>query len=194
MYILDKRVLVNSIGRFYFRTRDPKEVPMDFRDVVASRRSIRSYRPDPVEEDKLNEVLEAGLLAPTACNNQPFRVVVARTAGREDALRRVYGKPWFVSAPLVLAVCSVPAEAWVRPDGKNYADVDATIAMDHMILAAASVGLGACWVGNFDTKAAREVLALEPGWEPLALTPLGYPAETPAARKRKPIEERVVRR
>jgi nitroreductase len=167
---------------------------MDFNEVIASRRSIRAYSSDPIEEGKLTAVLEAGLAAPTACNYQPFRVVVASTAGREAELRRVYDKAWFVSAPLVLVVCAVPGEAWSRRDGKNYADVDATIAMDHMILGAASLSLGTCWVANFDPAAAREVLKLEAGWEPIAMTPLGYPAEAPAARARKNFADRVVRR
>jgi len=167
---------------------------MDFRDVVASRRSIRAYRPDPVEEDKLQTVLEAGLLAPTAVNFQPFRVIVAATRNREAELRTVYDKPWFVAPPLILVVCSVPGEAWSRRDGKNYADVDAAIAMDHMILAANALGLGTCWIANFDPAAAREILRLESGWEPLVMTPLGYPAEAPAAKPRKSVADRIVRR
>jgi nitroreductase len=167
---------------------------MDFNEVLVTRRSIRAYRPDPVDESKLQSVLAAGLDAPTACNYQPFRVIVAPTAGREAELRRVYDKSWFVAAPLVLVVCSVPGEAWIRRDGKNYADVDATIAMDHMILAAASLGLGTCWIANFDPVAAREVLKLDAGWKPLEMTPLGYPAESPAARARKALGDLVVRR
>ncbi len=166
---------------------------MEFRDVIASRRSIRAYKPDTVEEAKLQAVLEAGLLAPTAVNFQPFRIIVAATEGRKAELRRVYDKSWFVAPPLVLAVCSVPGEAWSRRDGKSYADVDAAIVFDHMILAAASLGLGTCWIGNFDPIAAREVFKLEPGWEALALTPLGYPAESPAPRPRKSFSERVIR-
>jgi nitroreductase len=171
-----------------------QEDAMDFHDVIASRRSIRAYRADPVEESKLTAVVEAGLSAPTACNYQPFRVVIAATAGREADLRRVYDKAWFVAASMVLVVCSVPGEAWSRRDGKNYADVDATIAMDHMILAAASLGLGTCWIANFDPVAAREAFKLEAGWEPIAMTPLGYPAEAPAARARKTVGDRVLRR
>ena len=95
-------------------------------------------------------MLEAGRLAPTAANRQPFRILVIRTAGRKEELARMYHRPWFSQAPLVLGVCSVPAEAWVRRDGKNYADVDAAIVMDHLVLAAASEGLGTCWVGAFD--------------------------------------------
>ena len=77
--------------------------------------------------------------------------------------------PWFVEAPLVLAVVAVPGEAWRRIDDKPYDEVDATIAMDHLILAAASLGLGTCWVAAFDPAAAREVLGLPDEVEPLAL-------------------------
>jgi nitroreductase len=167
---------------------------MDFFECIASRRSVRSYRPDPVEEGKLDRVLEAARLAPTACNNQPFRVVVARTAGRQAELKRIYAKDWFAAAPIVLLVCSVPGSAWSRKDGKGYADVDAAIVMDHIVLAATALGLGTCWVGAFDPKAAREVLALDAGWEPLAFTPLGYAAEHPEPRPRKPLEELLLRR
>jgi nitroreductase len=167
---------------------------MDFLTVIEARRSVRAYKSDPVEEGKLDLILKAGAAAPTACNNQPFRVLVIPTAGREAELRKIYDKAWFVAAPIVLLVCALPGSAWSRRDGKNYADVDATIAMDHMILAAASLGLGSCWIANFDTAAARELLGLEQGWEPLALTPIGYPAETPQARPRKALSELVQRR
>jgi nitroreductase len=171
-----------------------KEDSMDFLELVSSRRSIRAYRQDPVEEEKLAAVLEAGLAAPTACDLQPFRVLVVPTGGREAELRKVYGQPWFVAAPLVLAICALPGEAWCRRDRKNYADVDAAIAMDHMILAATALGLGSCWIGAFDPAAAREVLGLEPGWELLAMTPLGYAAESPAPRPRKALAKLVIRR
>ena len=83
------------------------------------------------------------------------------------------------------------AEAWTRRDGKSYVDVDVTIAMDHLILAAHDLGLGTCWIGAFDPEAAREVLGLEPGLEPLALTPLGYPADEGRPKKRRPYSELV---
>jgi Nitroreductase len=166
---------------------------MDFFECIESRRSVRAYKPDPVEEDKLEKLLDAAAHAPTACNKQPFRVLVIHTSGREAGLKRVYDKAWFVQAPLVLAVCSLPASAWSRRDGKNYADVDATIAMDHLILAARALGLGSCWIGAFDPTAAREVFHLQPGWEPLALTPIGYPAEEPGPRPRKGLDEIAIR-
>ena len=153
---------------------------MDFQELIRARYSCRAYRSDPVAEDQLAQVLEAARLAPTADNRQPFRLVVIRTAGREQELQRVYGKNWFVQAPLVIAACGVPAENWVRKqDGKNYNDVDVAIVMDHLILAAADLGLGTCWIAAFDPAAARELLELPEGVEPVAFTPLGHPADWP---------------
>lgn len=167
---------------------------MDFFEAVSLRRSVRAYKADPVEKDKLDKILEAADLAPTACNLQPFRVTVVETKGRAAELRKIYDKDWFVAAPVVLLMCASPSAAWKRKDGKNYADIDAAIAMEHLVLAATALGLGSCWIGAFDPGAAREILELEPGWEPLALTPIGYPAESPNARPRKGPGALVIRR
>jgi nitroreductase len=166
---------------------------MQFADLIRQRYSVRAYKPDPVPDEALDRILEAARLAPTAANRQPFRVLAIRTAGRKEELGRVYQRSWFVQGPLVLAVCSLPGEAWVRRDGKSYADVDAAIVMDHLILAAAAEGLGTCWVANFDPAAAREVLALPAGVEPIVFTPLGYAADQPPEKKRKPLAELVLR-
>ena len=166
---------------------------MEFAELIRRRYSVRAYKRDPVPEAVLSRVLEAARLAPTAANRQPFRVLVIRTEGRKEELGRMYQRSWFVEAPLLLAVVCLPAEAWVRRDGKSYADVDAAIAMDHLVLAATSEGLGTCWVGAFDPAAAREVLALPAGVEPIAFSPLGYPADQPQERKRKALAELVRR-
>jgi nitroreductase len=166
---------------------------MEFAQLIRARYSVRAYKPDPVPGPLLEKVLEAGRLAPTAANRQPFRLLVVRTEGRQEELRRLYARSWFTAAPLVLGVCAIPAEAWVRRDGKNYADVDAAIVMDHLILAAAAEGLGTCWVGAFDPDAAREIFSLPDGVEPLAFTPLGYPDDRPGAKSRKSLDELVRR-
>jgi len=164
---------------------------MDVFETIAARHSVRGYKPDPVDEVTLGRVLEAARQAPTAANRQPFRIVVMHTRGREDELARVYGRVWFTQAPLVLAVVAVPGEAWRRSDGKSYADVDATIAMDHLVLAATALGLGTCWVAAFDPDAAREVLGLPADVEPVAFTPLGYPAQPARSPERRPLAELV---
>jgi nitroreductase len=112
-------------------------------------------------------------------------------------LRRIYDRDWFVGAPLVLCVCAVPAEAWHRTmyDGRSHADVDASIVMDHMVLAAADAGLGTCWIASFDPAAAREVLGVPEEAEPMLFTPLGYAANgeeaSPRHGSRRPIEDLV---
>lgn len=164
---------------------------MDFFKVISRRYSVRAYRSDPVEEEKLLRILEAARLAPTAANRQAFQILVIPTAGREKELGRIYGAAWFVQAPLVLGVCTLPKQAWTRKDGKNYADVDAAIVMDHIVLAATALGLGTCWVAAFDPVAAREVLGLPPEVEPVVFTPLGYPADSPKPKKRKELSELV---
>jgi len=164
---------------------------MDVLQVIRERYSVRAYSDRPVEDDKLAAVLEAARLAPTAANRQPFRVIVLQTAGRKEELARIYKRPWFVQSPLVLGVVAVTSEAWRRMDGKPYDEVDATIAMDHLILAAAALGLGTCWVAAFDPAAAREILALPEDVEPVAFTPLGYAADQPKAKKRRPLKELV---
>ncbi len=164
---------------------------MEFAELIKKRYSVRAYKADAVEEDKLQQVLEAARLAPTAANRQPFRIVVIHTAGREAELRNIYHREWFAQAPLLLCICGVPAQAWRRSDGKNYTDVDVSIAMDHLVLAAADLGLGTCWVAAFDPAAARQVLGLPDGVEPIAFTPLGYPADQLRPKERKALSELV---
>ena len=164
---------------------------MEFSELIVSRYSVRAYRKDPVEQDKLDRILEASRMAPTACNLQPYQIVVIQTAGLEKELLRIYHREWFVQAPLVLCVCGLPRAAWVRKDGRNYFETDAAIAMDHLILAAANEGLGSCWIAAFDASAAREILSIPDGVEPLFFTPLGYAADRPASKERKPISALV---
>ncbi|MGZ7066746.1 MAG: nitroreductase family protein [Methanobacterium sp.] len=164
---------------------------MDFLDLVKSRYSVRAYKNQPVEEEKLEKILEAARFAPTAVNYQPFKIIVINTEGREDDLKRIYQAEWFSEAPVVICVCCEPQNAWVRRDGKNYADVDATIVMDHIILTATSLGLGTCWIGAFDAEAVKIILKLPDGVEPLVFTPIGYPADEKGEKKRKELSELV---
>ena len=165
---------------------------MDFAELVQTRYSVRAYRPDPVENSKVEAVLTAARMAPTACNKQPFRIVVVHTAGRQQELKQIYAADWFCQAPIVICMCAIRSDAWVRgSDSKVHDQIDAAIAMDHLILAAANQGLGSCWICAFNPAAAREVLGLPEGVEPVAFTPLGYPADSPRQKTRKCLEELV---
>jgi nitroreductase len=152
---------------------------------------VRGYKPDPVADYKLAMVLEAARRAPTAANKQPFRMLVVHTRGRDEDLARVYARKWLTQAPLVIAFVAVPGEAWRRMDDKPYDEVDATIAMDHLVLAATALGLGTCWIAAFDPDAAREVFGLPDDVELVALTPLGYADKGSANTGRRPLEELV---
>lgn len=164
---------------------------MDFMELIRKRYSVRAYKPDPVEDEKLSQVLDAARLAPTAANRQPFQLILIHTEGRREELLRIYRRKWFSQAPLLICACGVPRQGWVRADNRRYLDVDVAIVMDHLILAAADLGLGTCWVAAFNAKAAREILSLPDEIEPLIFTPLGYPADRPEPKERKPISQLV---
>ena len=167
-----------------------------FQELAENRRSVRAYKPDAVPEELLQQVLEAGRLAPSACNKQPWRFIVVKSETGRRALGAAYAREWFWKAPIVIAVCILTKEAWVRSyDGKNYAMVDGALAMDHMMLAAAELGLGTCWIGAFDPTAAREILNLPDGVEIVGMTPLGFPdvEPNPRIRSRRPLGETVMK-
>ena len=167
-----------------------------FLDLAAKRRGVRSYKPDEVPEELLQTVLEAGRLAPSACNKQPWRFIVVRSETVRRALGAAYAREWFWKAPLVIAVCILPKEAWTRShDGKNYAMADGALAMDHLQLAAAELGLGTCWIAAFDPAAAREILGLPDGVEIVGMTPLGFSdvEANPRVRSRRPLGETVMK-
>jgi nitroreductase len=165
---------------------------MEFSDLIRQRYSVRAYHPTPVEDEKLNQVLEAARLAPTAANRQPFQIIVTHMAGNEAALRQVYPRDWFIHAPLVLCVCGIHKKGWVRSfDNLNATMIDTAIVMTHILLAATNVGLGTCWIAAFNPTTAREFFRLPADIEPVALTPLGYPADTLRPKERKPLTELV---
>ena len=165
---------------------------MEYSELIAARYSVRAYRPDPVEDEKLHTILEAARLAPTAANRQPFQLVVMHTAGREEEIGKIYRRPWFVQAPLVIAVCAISSQAWVRESDRfNARLIDAAIVADHLILAAANLGLGTCWVAAFNVETARSVLQLPEEAEPVIFTPLGYPDDQPGPKTRKSLNELV---
>ena len=165
---------------------------MEYTELIAKRYSVRAYKPDPVEDEKLQKVLEAARLAPTAANRQPFQLIVVHTEGRQEELRRIYRREWFTQAPLVICAVGVSSRGWVRSDDKRrYLDVDTAIVMDHLILEATNQGLGTCWIAAFNAQAARELLNLPDEVEPLVFTPLGYPADQPGAKERKPLADLV---
>ncbi len=166
---------------------------MEFQQLIRFRRSIRGYKPEPVPEEVLHRILEAAIVAPTAANRQPFQLVVVTDAATRLRFREAYERDWFYSAPVILVGCGEVNKAWQRADGFNSVEVDVSIVMDHVILAAADEGLGTCWICNFDESKVREILGIPPDIRVIAMTPLGYPAADPRPFVRKPLSELVRR-
>ena len=169
---------------------------MDFYDLIRNRESIRNYDPArPLSEEVMGRILEAGRLAPSAVNYQPWRFLVVSSAEMLAKVRPCYPRPWFHDAPHVLVVTGKEDEAWVREaDGYNSLETDLTIALGHMILAAEFEGVGTCWVAAYNPAILREALALADDETVYSITPLGYPKpgfEKKGNKKRKAIEEVV---
>ncbi|MDR2545207.1 MAG: nitroreductase family protein [Methanobrevibacter sp.] len=165
---------------------------MEFFDVIESRYSVRGYKKDKIEKEKLDKILEAATLAPTGVNYQSFKVFVIDTEKNKDNLKKIYAQDWFIEAPLVLCVVANKSKTWTRPwDAKNISDIDATIVMDHIILAATNLGLGTCYIAAFKKYEAIKFLKLSEEYEPILFSPLGYSNADRADRPRKPINEIV---
>jgi nitroreductase len=166
---------------------------VDFYDAVRNRVSVRAYKPDPVPDDVLNRVLETGRLAPSAKNIQPWKFIVVKSPEVRAALvPSCRGQTSIGQAPVVVCACALTDQVWKGMGGYWSAEaVDITIALEHMILAAAAEGLGTCWIGAFIEAEVKRVLGIPENAKPIALTPLGYPAQQPKPRPRKSLSEIV---
>jgi len=166
---------------------------MDVFEAIQSRRSIRRYLNQPVEEEKLTQVLEAGRRAPSANNRQEWRFVVVQDSDtREKLAEAACGQRFVAEAPVVIACCSVESKHVLTCGHPTYA-IDVAIAIDHMTLAAVALGLGTCWIGAFYDDHVREILNIPDSVRVVELLTLGYPAEKPLPRPRRRMEDIVYR-
>ena len=171
---------------------------MEFMDVVVTRKSVRDYSDKPVEEEKLKQILEAARLAPSWANKQCCKYIVVKDKAKIEALADQ--RAWLKKAPVIVAACADPKDSGNR-NGMDYYLVDVGIAMQQLILAATSLGLGTCWIGAFDEGKVKKILEVPNNIKVVALTPLGYPSEASAssmaarqnvnADNRKPLSETV---
>ncbi|MBE0679879.1 MAG: nitroreductase family protein [Bacteroidales bacterium] len=173
---------------------------MEFTELINTRESIRSYDPArPVPEDVLKKILEAGRMALSAANRQPWKFLLVSSPGMLEKVRATYGREWFHDAPHVLVVVGLKNLAWNRSfDGYNSVETDAAIAMTHIILAAENEGVGTCWIANYDPvilrKALSDFLGTGDNQEIFGITPLGYPRpefRKSGNKKRKDFQEVV---
>jgi nitroreductase len=158
---------------------------MSLLDVILNRRSIRRYETKDIPEEVLKQILEAGRQAPSAVNRQTIRFVIVKD---HEIMKQFSIAPFnrFIKdAPAIIVGC---ADIKSLLTGK-WAVVDATIAMQNMVIAASTFGIGSCWIGAFNEEKVKKLLKIPDKWKVVALVTFGYPAEQPKPRKKKPFEE-----
>lgn len=166
---------------------------MNFLELATKRSSIRSFKTDEVEKEKLLYLLEAARMAPSAANFQPWQFVVVTEPELLKSIRAVYNRDWFFTAPAIIIALADHSKGWRRAhDGKDYTEIDVAIAIDHLTLAAAELGLGTCWVCNFDCDRCSDLFHIPENMEPIALIPVGYPAKSvKTVKQREPLDQIV---
>jgi nitroreductase len=166
---------------------------MDVMNAIKTRKSVRAYLDRPVEEEKLNVVLEAARLAPSASNRQEWRFVIVRDAEIRKKLAAVAGGQAFVGEAPVLIVACAETDGHVMRCGQPCYPIDVAIALDHMSLAAVGLGLGSCWIGLFDEKKVKDILHIPDQIRVVELMPLGYPSDPAVVSKKRLALDRIVR-
>ena len=171
---------------------------MDFYKLIENRESIRDYDPNSkISEEVFNRILNAGRIAPSASNRQPWTFILVSSEDKLAEVRECYHREWFKQAPYVLITVGDRSQSWVRSyDKYNSLETDLTIAMDHMILAAENEGVGTCWIIAYDYDVLAKAIGLKENEVIYCITPLGYQNvgfEKKRNKIRKSLEE-VVRR
>jgi nitroreductase len=162
---------------------------MDVIEAIRQRRSIRKYRPDAVEEEKLKSILEAGRLAPSAGNRQEWRYIIVKDPKKRALLSEAaLGQTFVKQAPVVIVACAQTDYHKMTCGQLSYL-IDVAISLDHMTLKAQEEGLGTCWVGAFEADKVKKILEIPEEVPVVELLTLGYPDETPPPRPRLPLEK-----
>ena len=166
---------------------------MEFYEVIKTRRSVRSYKPDAPSQDVIDRILEAVRIAPSGSNRQPWKFILVTDPGLKEELAAACGNQEFVGeAPIVVVACGHD----INYNRGGYMRemsfiLDVSIAFTHLILAARAEGLGTCWIGSFDNRKVKELLGIPDDHDVVAISPLGYP-DGEAFRetdRRKPLSE-----
>jgi nitroreductase len=158
---------------------------MDVYDAIATRKSVRAYLDKPVEEEKLNAVLEAARLAPSASNRQEWRFVIVREKEARNKVAMAAGQQMFIAqAPVIIAACA-ETDGHLMSCGEPCYPIDVAIALDHLTLRAVELGLGTCWIGKFNADEVKKILGIPDEIKVVQLMPLGYPLEPDAVQKKR---------
>jgi len=166
---------------------------MNVMEAIKTRKSVRAYLPTPVEDEKLNAVLEAARLAPSAANRQEWRFVIVREPGtRKELAAAAGGQGFLAEAPIIIVACA-ETDGHVMRCGQPSYPIDVAIALDHMSLAAVELGLGNCWIGLFDEKKVKEILHIPDKIRVVELMTLGYPSDPSLIAKDRLPLDRIVK-
>lgn len=149
---------------------------MNFIELAKARFSVREFSSRPVEDEKIEKILEAAKVAPTAVNFQPQKLYVIKSPG---AIEKLAGLRNIFGAPLAVIVCYDDNISWKngKDNGHDSGEVDASIVTTHMMLQAWELGIGSCWIGSFNPREVSEAFDIPACEHPVAILPLGYPAE-----------------
>jgi nitroreductase len=158
---------------------------MSLLDLIVSRRSIRRYRAERVPQETLERVLEAGRYAPSADNQQPWHFVVVTDPEIKEKLSKGRWNSFVRDSAFTVVGCAYAGDAHSR----KWSMIDTTIALQNMVIAAWSLGIGSCWVGDFEETEVRRTVNAPEEWRIVSLISFGYPEETPNATPRKPLKE-----
>lgn len=166
---------------------------MDVCDAITIRKSVRAYLDKPVEEEKLNAVLEAARLAPSASNRQEWRFVIVRDKEVRSKVAMAAGQQMFVAqAPVIIAACA-ETDGHLMTCGEACYPIDVAIALDHLTLRAVELGLGTCWIGKFNADEVKKILGIPDEIKVVQLMPLGYPVEPDAVQKKRRAFAEIVK-
>lgn len=163
---------------------------MDLKETIKTRRSVRAYKQEPVPEEKLNKVLEAARLAPSAHNAQDWKLVVVKDSEKRKQLAEAANQDFIGEAPVIIVAVALDPKDHLSSGVPTYA-VNLGIAIDHVTLQAWAEGLGTCWIGAFSQQEVKQVLNIPEQYKVVILLPLGYPADSPKTKNRKSIEELI---
>jgi nitroreductase len=167
---------------------------MNVMDAIKARKSVRAFLAKPIEDEKLNAVLQAARLAPSAANLQEWRFIIVREPETIKKLAAVTGGQTFVAeAPVIIVACAETGGEVMRWGGPPCYQIDVAIALDHMSLAAVDLALGSCWIGLFDDKIVKEILHIPAEIRVLVLMLLGYPSDPSVNEKNRLPLDRIVK-
>ncbi len=159
---------------------------MNFEELIKTRYSVRDYQNKKIDRTTIQQIINAGRVAPSAANKQPVHFVAIDDEVLIQKMHNAYKRDWFKTTPCIIVIYGNHDTSWTRSsDGKDHCDIDAAIAIDHITLMAAELGLGTCWICNFDADIVNQLITKTKNMEPIALLSLGYPAQSSIPEKKR---------